>query len=73
MSGTAVLTRKSETFQIQFEVKSVMFMESNSKFAIAKSRIISNTKTGEPIPREMTVQGTMVSPFEGDIYEGEWF
>jgi exodeoxyribonuclease V alpha subunit len=73
MSGTAVLTRKSETFQIQFEVKSVMFMESNSKFAIAKSRIISNTKTGEPIPREMTVQGTMVSPFEGDIYEGEVF
>lgn len=74
MSGSkVVIPNNVETFKVQFEIKNVMYMDSHTKFAIAKSRIISNTKEGEPIPREMTVQGTMVSPFVGDIYEGDVF
>lgn len=61
----------TDVFHVHFELKKVLYMDSKSKFAIVKCRIISNDKTGEPIPREMTVQGTIVSPFEGDIYEGE--
>lgn len=77
IKGVIKLTSKTqtkkglETFHVQFEVKRVMYMNAQSKFAIVKSRIVTNNKEGEPIPREMTVQGKMVSPFEGDIYEGE--
>lgn len=67
---TKTKTNHADSFRVQFEVKKVLYMDSKSKFAIVKSRIISDSKTGEPIPKEMTIQGTMVSPFEGDIYEG---
>ncbi|WP_442638204.1 SF1B family DNA helicase RecD2 [Rossellomorea marisflavi] len=71
MSGLSQTTQKGqEVFNVQFEIKKVVYMDSKSKFGIAKCRIISNTKSGEPIPREMTIQGTFVSPFEGDIFEG---
>ncbi|AJD93492.1 exodeoxyribonuclease V (plasmid) [Jeotgalibacillus malaysiensis] len=68
---TATSKSENETFRVQFEIKKVMYMDAKTKFAIVKTRIISNTKSGEPLPKEMTIQGTMVSPFEGDIYEGE--
>ena len=61
----------ADTFDVRFEIKNVQYINSKSKFAIVKCRIISNTKAGEPIPREMTIQGDIVSPFEGDIYDGQ--
>lgn len=69
-SRTKTQLNATESFRVQFEVKKVLYMDAKTKFAIVKSRIISSTKSGEPIPKEMTIQGTMVSPFEGDIYEG---
>lgn len=71
MSAKTQTKKGLETFHVQFEVKRVLYMNAQSKFAIVKSRIITNDKEGEPIPREMTVQGQMVTPFEGDVYEGE--
>lgn len=65
-----VVSSGNGTFRIRFEVKKVLFIDSKTKFAIVKTRILSNDKDGEQLPKEMTIRGNMVSPFEGDIYEG---
>lgn len=59
------------SFVVDFEVKRILYINNQKKFAIVKSRILSNEKVGEPLPREMTVQGQLVAPFEGDKYSGE--
>lgn len=69
-SATKTPTGTAGDFKVQFEIKKVLYMDAASKFAIVKSRVISDDKEGDPLPREMTVQGKIVSPFEGDLYEG---
>ncbi|WP_214873462.1 ATP-dependent RecD-like DNA helicase [Exiguobacterium sp. s140] len=71
MIGKAKHAGQDNSFMVRFEIKKVMYMNASSKYAIVKAKLMSSNKTGEPLPKEMTVQGKMVSPFVGDVYEGE--
>lgn len=56
-------------FEINFEIKKIIFYNDNDNFAIVKAKIMKHTSE-DALPQEMTIQGFFPSVYTGDVFKG---
>lgn len=57
------------SFELNFEVKKVIYCNDSDRFTIVNAKIIKHTSE-DSLPEEMTIQGFFPSVYKGDVFKG---